>query len=273
MTIRLAFLAVAALLLAPPAVRAANEPTVERLFVLECGRNSAKDQSRWSPGVNAGQPIELSDNCYLIRHERGWLLWDTGYPDALAAMPEGQTGMGGMAVAKRTKTLAAQLKEIGIAPDDIDTVAVSHSHGDHVGNLDLFPKATLILQEAEYQFAYGGKPAPFPATQSLRLLKGDLDVFGDGSVTILSTPGHTPGHQSLMVRLARTGVVLLSGDAVHFQSNWDNRRVPGMNADRDETLASMQRLADLMARHAAQLWINHDKPQSDAQRRAPDFYE
>jgi len=272
MTPRLALLA-ALLLLSPVSARAAGEPTIERLFVLDCGQNAAKDQSRWSPGVNAGQPIELSDNCYLLKHERGWMLWDTGYPDALAAMPEGQVGMGGMAVAKRMKTLAAQLKEIGIGPDDIETVAVSHTHGDHVGNLDLFPKATLIFQEAEYQFAYNDKPKPFPATQTVRLLKGDLDVFGDGSVTILSTPGHTPGHQSLMIRLAKTGVVLLSGDAVHFQSNWDHRRVPGMNADKDKTLASMQRLADLMAQHKAQLWINHDKPSSDAQIRSPKFYE
>jgi N-acyl homoserine lactone hydrolase len=273
MTFRFATLAAAALFFTPLAAEAADEPTVERLYVLDCGQNSAKDQSRWSPGVNAGQPIELSSNCYLIKHALGWMLWDTGYPDALAALPEGQVGMGGMAVAKRAKTLAAQLKEIGIAPDDIDMVALSHTHGDHVGNLDLFPKATLVFQEAEYQFAFADKPRPFPATQTVRLLKGDLDVYSDGSVTILSTPGHTPGHQSLMVRLARTGVVLLTGDAVHFKSNWDDRRVPGMNADRSETLASMQRLADLMAQHRAQLWINHDKPQSDAQIRAPKFYE
>jgi glyoxylase-like metal-dependent hydrolase (beta-lactamase superfamily II) len=263
----------AALALAPLFAWAADEPTVERLFVLDCGQSTAKDQARWSPGVNAGQPIVLSDNCYAIKHARGWMLWDTGYPDALAALPEGQTAADGASVAKRRKTLAAQLKEIGIAPSDVDTVAVSHTHGDHVGNLDLFPNATLIFQEAEYQFAFADKPKPFPATQTVRLLKGDLDVFGDGSVTILSTPGHTPGHQSLMVRLAKTGVVLLSGDAVHFKSNWDNRRVPGMNADKDKTLASMQRLADLMAQHKAQLWINHDKPQSDAQIRAPKFYE
>jgi glyoxylase-like metal-dependent hydrolase (beta-lactamase superfamily II) len=98
-------------------------------------------------------------------------------------------------------------------------------------------------------------------------------VFGDGSVTIIATPGHTPGHQSLLVKLPKTGAVLLSGDAVHFKDNWDNRRVPAQNADKDQTVASMQRMADLMARERAELWINHDKAQRDRQKMAPDFYE
>ena len=98
-------------------------------------------------------------------------------------------------------------------------------------------------------------------------------MFGDGSVTIISTPGHTPGHQSLLVKLPKTGAVLLSGDAVHFKSNWDNRRVPAINADKDKTLASMQRMADMLAKEKAQLWINHDKAQRDTLKMAPEFYE
>ena len=87
-------------------------------------------------------------------------------------------------------------------------------------------------------------------------LEGDRDVFGDGSVSILSTPGHTPGHQSLLVRLPKTGALVLSGDAVHFRDNWDNRRVPSMNIDKEQTLASMQKIADTLAKDKAQLWIN-----------------
>ena len=128
-------------------------------------------------------------------------------------------------------------------------------------------------QAAEYAFAFEGKPTPFPASQSLMKLAGDHDVFGDGSVVIFSTPGHTPGHQSLMVTLPKTGVILLTGDAVHFKDNWDNKRVPSMNTDKDKTVASMTRLEGLMAQHKAQLWINHDKPQSDGQKHAPEFYE
>src|SRR5262249_51904946 len=99
------------------------------------------------------------------------------------------------------------------------------------------------------------------------------DVFGDGSVTIISTPGHTPGHQSLLVKLTKTGAVLLTGDAVHFKENWENRRVPEGNTSKEQTLASMQRIADLLAQHRAQLWINHDKAQRDSQKLAPDFYD
>jgi N-acyl homoserine lactone hydrolase len=104
-------------------------------------------------------------------------------------------------------------------------------------------------------------------------LEGDHDVFGDGSVTIISTPGHTPGHQSLLVKLSKTGALLLSGDAVHFKENWDNRRVPEINSNKEQSRASMQRMADIVAKEKAQLWINHDKAQRDGQKLSPDFYE
>src|SRR5258708_5198332 len=189
---------------------------VERLYVLDCGQNIGKDQSRWSPGVNEGKAIEFSDNCYLIRHAKGLLLWDTGIPDAVAAMPDGMVVANGAITQRRAKTLAAQLVEIGVKPADIAYVGVSHTHGDHVGNLALFPSSTILIQGAEYEWAMTQpvKPA-FAATQPIEKLTGDRDVFGDGSVMILSPPGHTPGHQSLLVVLAKSGPVLLSGDALH----------------------------------------------------------
>jgi glyoxylase-like metal-dependent hydrolase (beta-lactamase superfamily II) len=104
-------------------------------------------------------------------------------------------------------------------------------------------------------------------------LEGDRDVFGDGSVTIISTPGHTPGHQSLIVKLPKTGALLLSGDAVHFLDNYENRRVPSGNTDADQTKASMQRIADFLAKEQAKLWINHDKVQSDGLKHSPEYYE
>src|SRR5882762_5537429 len=116
------------------ATTAAAQSSVERLYVLDCGINQGKDQSRWSPGVNEGKPIEFSDNCYLIRHAKGVLLWDTGIADAVAAMPDGLVIGNGAITQRRTKTLAAQLAEIGIKPADIGYVAISHTHGDHVGN-------------------------------------------------------------------------------------------------------------------------------------------
>jgi len=263
---------VAALVLT--ATAAAAQGGVERLYVLDCGVNQAKDQSRWSPGVNEGKPIEFSDNCYLIRHAKGLLLWDTGIPDAVAAMPDGMVVGNGAITQRRAKTLAAQLAAIGVAPAAVAYVAISHTHGDHVGNVALFPASTILIQAAEYEWAMAqpAKPAFAPA-QRIEKLSGDRDVFGDGSVTILSTPGHTPGHQSLLVRLPKTGAVVLSGDAVHFRDNWDHRRVPSMNTSRDQTIASMQRIAAVLEEQKAQLWINHDREQSARLRYAPDYYE
>ena len=247
---------------------------VQRLYVRDCGRNIGKDQARWSPGVNEGKPIEFSDNCYLIRHDRGLLLWDTGVPDAVAAMPDGMVVANGAITYRRARTLAGQLTELGVKPADVTYLAVSHTHGDHVGNVALFGSSTVLIQGAEYDWAMAGpnKPA-FAPSATINKLAGDHDVFGDGSVTILSTPGHTPGHQSLLVRLPKTGYVVLSGDAVHFRDNWDSKRVPAMNVNREQTLASLQRLQGVLDERRAQLWINHDKPQSDGLRYAPAYYE
>jgi N-acyl homoserine lactone hydrolase len=267
----------AALLCAAPVaipIPSAAQGGIERLYVLDCGQNIGRDQARWSPGVNEGKPMEFSDNCYLIRHAKGLLLWDTGVPDAVAAMPDGMVVAGGAITYRRAKTLAAQLAELGVKPSDVTYVAVSHTHGDHVGNLGLFPSSTILIQGAEYDWAMGLPTKPgFVATQTIDKLAGDRDVFGDGSVTILSTPGHTPGHQSLLVVLPKTGALVLSGDAVHFRDNWEQRRVPSMNVNREQTLASLDRIAGVLAERKATLWINHDRAQSATLRYAPASYE
>jgi N-acyl homoserine lactone hydrolase len=131
----------------------------------------------------------------------------------------------------------------------------------------------LLVQKAEYEWPSPLGVGRFKPEHPVTKLEGDRDVFGDGSVVVIATPGHTPGHQSLLVKLPKTGALLLSGDAVHFKDNWDNRRVPALNTDKDQTLASLQRLADVMAQHKAQLWINHDKAQRDGLKLAPEFYD
>ena len=246
---------------------------VDKLYVHDCGHISAADESRWTPGMNVGVPIELSDNCYLIHHAQGWFLWDTGLADAIAAMPDGATGANGVLHMKRTKTLAGQLEELGVKPSDIKGLAASHTHPDHIGNVEQFPQVMLYVQKAEYEWPGEGGVPRFNPNHPVTKLDGDHDVFGDGSVVIVSTPGHTPGHQSLLIRLPKTGAVVLSGDAVHFKDNWDNRRVPALNFNKDQTVASMQRIADILAKEHGQLWINHDKPQTDAQKKSPEFYE
>jgi glyoxylase-like metal-dependent hydrolase (beta-lactamase superfamily II) len=174
---------------------------------------------------------------------------------------------------RRPKTLVAQLEQLGVKPGDVKVMAVSHTHPDHTGNVELFPQATLYVQKAEYDWPGANNEPRFKPSHPVELLAGDKDVFGDGSVTILSTPGHTPGHQSLLVKLPKTGAVVLSGDAVHFKDNWDNRRVPSMNANKDQSAASMQKIADTLGKEKAQLWINHDKAQRDSQKMAPEFYD
>jgi glyoxylase-like metal-dependent hydrolase (beta-lactamase superfamily II) len=139
---RLIFTAILLAIVTPAAAQ-----TADRLYLMDCGHNSAKDQARWSPGVNVGKPIELSDTCVLIKHRAQWLLWDTGYPDAVADRPV-DTPVGH---ATRAKKLISQLGEL--KPSDIAFVAISHTHGDHVGNVDLIPDSTLLIQQAEVDCA------------------------------------------------------------------------------------------------------------------------
>jgi glyoxylase-like metal-dependent hydrolase (beta-lactamase superfamily II) len=130
----------------------------------------------------------------------------------------------------------------------------------------------LLVQKAEYDWPQASGPR-FPSGLSVTRLQGDHDVFGDGSVMLIATPGHTPGHQSMLVRLPRTGAVVLSGDAAHFRENWDARRVPSINENKEQTAASIEKLAALIDREHAQLWINHDKAQRDTQKLSPAFYD
>jgi glyoxylase-like metal-dependent hydrolase (beta-lactamase superfamily II) len=247
---------------------------LERLYILNCGEGTAGDISRWSPGVNVGKSMPFVDNCYLLKHSQGWMMWDTGLADRIASMPDGQKPADPKATHWfRPKTLASQLEQLGVKPSDIKYVAVSHTHPDHVGNVEMFPQSMLLVQKAEYEWPGANNAPRFKPEHPVTKLEGDKDVFGDGSVTIISTPGHTPGHQSLLVKLPKTGALLLSGDAVHFQSNWDNRGVPAGNTGQDQTKASMEKMAGIMAKEKATLWINHDKAQRDTLKMSPEFYE
>ncbi len=252
---------------------AGAEGGVDRLYVLDCGWARVADESRFTPGANVGVPIDISHNCYLVHHRDGYLLWDTGYPDALASHPEGEHTPDGAFHRFRPRTLASQLAALGVKPSDVRFVALSHTHPDHVGNVDLFPDAPVLIERAEYDWAFAQKTKPFSPEHRVVKLDGDDDVFHDGSVVVLSTPGHTPGHASLAVHLPKTGWVILSGDAVHLRTSWDHRLVPNGSFDKEKTAASIQRLSDELARRHAQLWINHDKAQSDGLRHAPAFYE
>ena len=109
--------------------------------------------------------------------------------------------------------------------------------------------------------------------KNLQLVDGDTDVYGDGSVTLVSTPGHTPGSQSLLVHLKNSGFIILSGDVVHSQENFEKNRVPSLNTNKADSIASMEKVREMIAMYKAMLFINHDKKQTDTLKLLPAFYD
>jgi N-acyl homoserine lactone hydrolase len=258
----------------------------DKLYRLDCGHSLANDESVWTPGENVGRSIAFSSTCWLIQRGNEWLLWDTGVPQSTLNEPKGWSTLPKLIVYHLDKSITDQLAAIGLRPDNITYVAISHTHGDHIGNLNLFPNSTVLMQRAEYTWisspdgpndnvnqlkALARKLLGTP--KNLKLLDGDTDVFGDGSVTLVSTPGHTPGHQSLLVHLRNSGFIILSGDVVHLKENFEKNTVPSLNTDKAASIASMARIRRMMATYKAKLFINHDKAQSDTLKLLPAFYD
>lgn len=242
-------------------------PASLRLYVLDCGHLSldaaAMDLFEDS-GAYAGRPGRLFVPCFLVRHPHGDLIWDAGLGDHL--VDRGPVTVSEGITATVPIGLVPQLASLGLAPEDIDYVAFSHHHFDHTGNAPLFRKATFLLSRRETDWSFA-EPAPFgvgvdgldpSGHAATHMIDLDHDVFGDGSVSILRTPGHTPGHQVLMLHLPTTGTVILSGDLYHTRENFRFSRLPRFNDSRAETLASFDRVRRLMERHGARLVIQHD---------------
>jgi N-acyl homoserine lactone hydrolase len=257
----------------------------EKLYRLDCGHALANDESVWTPGKNVGRSIEFSSTCWLIKRGSEWVLWDTGVPEATSNDPKGWSTLPKLIVYHLDKTITGQLAEIGLKTSDVTYVAISHTHGDHIGNVTLFPNSTILIQRVEYSWisspdgpndnvnqlkALARKLMGTP--KQLKLLDGDTDVFGDGSVTLISTPGHTPGSQSLLVHLKNSGFIILSGDVVHLEENFEKDIVPSLNTDKAASIASMERVRRMIATYQAKLFINHDKAQSDTLKLLPAFY-
>ena len=244
--------------------QAADEVKQIRLYALDCGLIHVKDMAMFSDtGEYNGKPGVLSDPCFVIRHPKGILVWDTGLGDKLAETKGGvDIEIGHMQV---DATLLDQLKAIGLSPADVTYLSFSHTHFDHTGNANEFPDATWILNKAELAWAES-KPGPFVnldtfsdyKTAKKQMIDGDYDVFGDGSVMILKTPGHTPGHQSLELKLKKAGVVILSGDLFHQRDNYRFRRVPPFNYERADTLASIDRVDTILKNTKGRLVVQHD---------------
>ncbi len=258
----------------------------ERLYRLDCGHSLANDESVWTPGENVGRDIEFSSTCWLIGHGGEWLLWDSGVPESALTDPRGWSTLPQLIVYHLDRSLTDQLAQIRLKPGDIGRVAISHTHGDHIGNVGLFYNATIVMQRAEYSWIHSPNGTNDNVNQlmalarkllgtpkHLQLVDGDVDVFGDGSVTLVSTPGHTPGHQSLLVHLKNSGFIMLSGDVVHSEENFAKNTVPALNTDKDESVESMKRVRQLIAAYKAKFFINHDKSQTDKLKLLPAFYD
>jgi glyoxylase-like metal-dependent hydrolase (beta-lactamase superfamily II) len=270
-------------------VAAAPLPSSVRLYVFDCGTLHIADLSRFQLKREDVAASDLAVACFLVAHPRGTLLWDPGaVPDTDwtpadtpvthgLALPDGQ---------KRTVTLRrpllAQLAEVGYAPSDVTYLALSHYHYDHTANANAFAGATWLVRKAERDAMFATpppgvtRPSTYAALRQARtriVETDEQDVFGDGTVVIKSAPGHTPGHQMLWVKLAKTGPVLLSGDLWHYPEERTLDRVPTFEFDPNKTRATRAAVEAFLARTGTQLWIQHDLVANARLRKAPAYYE
>ena len=254
-----------ALVFSTHALAQAPQPEVQ-LWRLDCGTVAANDLNAFSDTkAYTGQSKRLTSSCYLIRHGNDYLLWDTGLPSAMKGKPLDDSQAMDATV---TLTIKEQLAQLKVDPARIKYVGLSHYHFDHSGQVADFPNATLIVGKGDWTVlttdpaSYGANPAPFAHWISgggkVEQATTDKDVFGDGSVTMLRLPGHTPGHSGLLVRLKEKGPVLLTGDLTHFSENYASNGVPTFNVDRADTLASLDRFKKLADNLKATVIIQHE---------------
>jgi N-acyl homoserine lactone hydrolase len=245
----------AAALFTQQALAQASDISLARL---DCGTPVAPTlvNQRFSDTYSLGDlKVVITFSCYLIKHGDDYLLWDTGQ------------SMTAPNVAPKV-SIVDQLAKINLKPEQIKYVGISHYHGDHTGQVASFPKSTLLIGKGDWDVVSAPKPAEgVPTAPFASWIKGDSkvepvptdkDVFGDGSVMMLYTPGHTPGHHSLLVKLPKMGAVFISGDLAHFRENYDTNGVPWFNFDRAQTLASLDRAKKIVAVTKATVIIQHD---------------
>jgi glyoxylase-like metal-dependent hydrolase (beta-lactamase superfamily II) len=233
-----------------------------QLWRLDCGDFIVKDYNAFFSDTSAYPPgpKPIVGSCYLIRDGDRYLLWDTGVEARLVGSPDDNP----VIRMSLRKTIVDQLATIGVRPDQIEMVGISHYHGDHTGQARAFPGARLLMGAADLA-ALRGRSVEAQADLAPWLtgggqvteVQGDLDIFHDGSVVMLNLPGHTPGHHALLVRLA-SGPVLLSGDTYHFTEQVAHRGVPPFNTNRAESLASMDRFDRLARNLHARVIIQHE---------------
>jgi N-acyl homoserine lactone hydrolase len=242
-----------------------------RLHVLDGGFIRGYDASDLADdGAYNGRLIDLPAPCFLIRHPDGDLMWESGISSTRTDLE---------LEVEFSATLDAQLSELGLTPAAIRFLAVSHGHWDHSGNAGLFAGSTWIVNPEEHAAMFDDE---MRATQAMDdygaleasdtiLITDDHDIFGDGAVQIIQSPGHTPGHQVLLLRLADAGPILLSGDLWHLAESRRERRVPPFNTDKAATLASMDKVEALVTAVGAHVVIQHQAADIAALPRFPDY--
>jgi len=257
-------------------------PTSVRLYILDCGKITGVGEAAF--GFQPGQlaNTEMFTPCYLIVHPQGSLMWDTGeIPDRDFKAP-GPTTAGPFSI---TKPLLPQLAAIGYTPADITYLALSHYHGDHTANANAFASSIWIVQKIERDAMFAppqpgarGPNAPNLAyfgelekSKTLLLNSQDHDIFGDGTVVLKFTPGHTPGHQSLFLKLAKTGPLILTGDLYHYPEEMKLKIVPSSDFNKEQTAKSREMIETFAKTAGAQIWIQHDA--SAKLKKSPEYYD
>ncbi|HYR86896.1 MAG TPA: N-acyl homoserine lactonase family protein [Terriglobia bacterium] len=260
--------------------RKPQPPKSVRLYVFDCGSLNIPDTSPYQLKKEELATTYMSVACFLVAHPRGTMIWDAGAVPETAFKPGG--GPGTLRYATASTPFRVQLAEIGYAPADITYVAFSHFHWDHIGNANLFAGSTWLTRKLERDIMFSEPPSPRtePANYSalknsktVIITKDEHDVFGDGTVVIKSTPGHSPDHQVLFLKLAKTGPIVLSGDLYHYPEERKLNKIPTTEFNAAQTIASRSALEAFLKKTHAQLWIQHDFTANARLRKSPDFYD
>jgi len=266
--------------LSPAAVKHAKAPKTLRLYIFDCGTIHTTTVDAYSLKKEEVGSTEMAIPCILVAHPKGNLMWDNGdIPDR--AFPSGG-GPATAGVVTQAKPLLPQLAAVGYTPADIKFLAMSHYHGDHVANANAFAGSIWLVRKVERDRMFSNEPIPRsdPAnysalrnSQTVIIDQDEYDVFGDRTVIIKSAPGHTPGHQVLFLKLAKTGPVVLSGDLYHYPEERTLGRLPVAEFNKDQTAASRAALDVFLKKTGAQLWIQHDFLGNAKLKKAPEYYE
>jgi len=265
----------------PPAVKSL------RLHVFDCGTLTPNREGveRYHVTMQEVGEIRMPVPCFLIVHPRGTLIWDVGViPDSIveAQANNAKADVNPTVAAVVTRTLKSQLAQVGYKPEDITYVAISHAHIDHTANLNAFAASTWLTRAAERNFMWAENnprvnPTFYTALKSSKVTvidKEEHDVFGDGSVIMKAAPGHTPGHQVLILKLTRTGPIMLSGDLYHYpEERTFKRRPPDNEFSPEQSAASRRVIEEYLGKTKMPLWIEHDYEFITKLKKAPAYYD